>query len=1029
MPLTRSVSDYKESVKAASVGANIDLSAAPNTLDGISLSANDRVLVKDNTPSSLNGIYRVTTLGTGSNGSWTRASDFNDYRQVTSGVLTFVEQGNINGNVFYYIAGGIANVQIGTTSINFSNLYSFIDSTNTLQGVTTYGNSTTNIISISNTTAATNTTTGALIVSGGAGIGGNLFVGGNLSIFGNTTFINAQTITTTDTIAAPALNAGTIGNSGATFTGATSTLTGASQAASFTTSSGGQLIGYHTGAIGANAANTGAFTTLSASGVTTLNNYTNIYIATGSTNNTSAVTIVGNIFGQGGAGYLDIFKFQNTFAGGTNPNKYLRLDSAGTIQIINSAYNNNIFNLTDAGDLTVAGKLTMSTGVFYSNGTPYSSGGGGGGTPGGSNTMVQFNNSGSFAGATFLQYNVTSGNLVSNSSTASTSQTTGAIVVGGGIGVGGAVYADTFRSLNNGNGTNYYIGDDAVLGDINVANTTRLMGQQDATQGYIIFGNTNNTNYIGRSGSNPITATGAFNVTGTLTGVGQVIGYFNGAIGANTANSGAFTTVTTTGNLYGGGNIIAASGTTSTSTTTGALVISGSGGLGLGGNINASGYIVANGFYNESTTSPGLYIGNAGTAPFSPRVGFFNGNANANWQIDNFNGSFRWFTPGITRLTIDYFGNLSLPGAMTITNNSPATSTTTGALTISGGMGLGGNLYVGGNLSVGGNTTFINAQTITTTDTIAAPAISAGTIGNTGATFSGSTISLTSSATAASFTTSGGGQHIGYHTGAIGANGANTGAFTTLTATTITATGGVSGVAQSFNSNPASVDAGRIFAIYNTNYMPGASYGPADTRILDIGVTTGNIAYFRHSGSNGLQFYVGGNGTSFNNALLPTSNASINIGGTGSNYWSTVYAVSFVGTSTTARYADLAEMYHADDYYAPGTVMVFGGDLDVTISKFSHDTRIAGVVSTNPAYLMNDNFEQDDWLPIALTGRVPCFVRGPVNKGDILVSSDVNGVAQKLDKSKYEIGCVLGKSLDIINDNSIKKIEIAVGRF
>ena len=160
MPLTRSVSDYKESVKAASVGANIDLSAAPNTLDGISLSANDRVLVKDNTPSSLNGIYRVTTLGTGSNGSWTRASDFNDYRQVTSGVLTFVEQGNINGNVFYYIAGGIANVQIGTTSINFSNLYSFIDSTNTLQGVTTYGNSTTNIISISNTTAATNTTTG-----------------------------------------------------------------------------------------------------------------------------------------------------------------------------------------------------------------------------------------------------------------------------------------------------------------------------------------------------------------------------------------------------------------------------------------------------------------------------------------------------------------------------------------------------------------------------------------------------------------------------------------------------------------------------------------------------------------------------------------------------------------------------------------------------------------------------------------------------------------------------------------------------
>jgi hypothetical protein len=226
MALTRTVSDYKDSVKAATIGANINLAAAPNTLDGVSLVLSDRVLVKNQTPSSLNGIYRVTTLGTGSNGSWTRAADFNDYRQISSGALTFVEQGTTNGNIFYYIPGGEPNVQIGTTAITFANLFSSFGSstsTATLQTVTNYGNSTTNIITISNTTPATNTTTGALVVSGGMGIGGNLYVGGNLSIAGNTTFINTQTITTTDTIAAPIISANVVGNVGSSHYGTIAT--------------------------------------------------------------------------------------------------------------------------------------------------------------------------------------------------------------------------------------------------------------------------------------------------------------------------------------------------------------------------------------------------------------------------------------------------------------------------------------------------------------------------------------------------------------------------------------------------------------------------------------------------------------------------------------------------------------------------------------------------------------------------------------------------------------------------------------
>jgi hypothetical protein len=1003
MALTRTVTDYKDSVKAATIGANINLAAAPNTLDGVSLVLSDRVLVKDQTPSSLNGIYRVTTLGTGSNGSWTRAADFNDYRQISSGALTFVEQGTTNGNIFYYIPGGEPNVQIGTTAITFANLFSSFGSstsTATLQTVTNYGNSTTNIITISNTTPATSTTSGALVVSGGMGIGGNLFIGGNLSIAGNTTFINTTVITTSDTIAAPAINAGTIGNtgaalvgtistnaqpyvtsvgtltnlttsgvitaqsanvyaanligntaiygaafyfangtpftsssygntqvaaylptytgnigsgnistgavyinsavgnynvlnisgaalaaygtpqtwkfftnntalggspsfivfpdsstqttaypgtsttlslsgtisastinagtignsgatltgtlstaaqtnitsvgtltslnstgtiaaptviaatignagavlygtlnsqsasqtnitsvgqltslnvtgttttnqlqaglignasttllqgtlitaaqgnitsvgtltsltsigtiaanqvqagvlgnsgalitgtlttaaqanitsvgtlgsltvsgttnlqgttngatinattvqggtignSGATFTGATQTLTSTSQAASFTTSGGGQLTGYLTGAIGANSANSGAFTTLTASGNTTLNNYANIYIATGSISQTSALTVVGNVYGQGGIGYLDFLKLQNTYSAATNPNKFLRLDNAGTIQIINSAYTNNIFNLTDAGDLTVPGKLIMSTGVFWSNGAAYSSGGGGGSTsPGGANTYVQFNDGGSFGGATYIQYNKTSGNLVISSTTASTSQTTGALVVSGGVGIAG----------------NLYIG-----GNLSIAGNTTFINTQTITTTDTIAAPIISANVVGNVGSSHY-GTIATNAQPFITSVGTLTGLISSAnITAQTANVyaayvvansgiqgtlitnsqtnitsvGTLTSLTTSGNITAqtaniyAGNIISntalitTSTTASNSTTTGALLVSGGAGVGanvyVGGNIytqQRTGYTysgnntsVAYTYYNATTNS------------------------------------------------------------------------------------------------------------------------------------------------------------------------------------------------------------------------------------------------------------------------------------------------------------------------------------------------------------------------------------------------------------------------------------------
>jgi hypothetical protein len=109
-------------------------------------------------------------------------------------------------------------------------------------------------------------------------------------------------------------------------------------------------------------------------------------------------------------------------------------------------------------------------------------------------------------------------------------------------------------------------------------------------------------------------------------------------------------------------------------------------------------------------------------------------------------------------------------------------------------------------------------------------------------------------------------------------------------------------------------------------------------------------------------------------------------------------------------------------------VVIFGGVNEITVSNQDHDSAVAGVVSTNPSYLMNAG-QSGEWvLPVALTGRVPCRVQGPVKKGTVLVTGVVPGTAIAIDKAKFEPGCVVGKSLEIIDSADIVTIEVAVGR-
>lgn len=114
-------------------------------------------------------------------------------------------------------------------------------------------------------------------------------------------------------------------------------------------------------------------------------------------------------------------------------------------------------------------------------------------------------------------------------------------------------------------------------------------------------------------------------------------------------------------------------------------------------------------------------------------------------------------------------------------------------------------------------------------------------------------------------------------------------------------------------------------------------------------------------------------------------------------------------TATSARYADLAEKYTADADYAPGTVLIFGGEQEVTASTADAQRQVVGVVSTNPAYVMNTDLEHNFVATVALTGRTPVKVIGPVSKGDFMVSA-ANGYARA--SADPKLGTVIGKAIE-----------------
>ena len=233
-------------------------------------------------------------------------------------------------------------------------------------------------------------------------------------------------------------------------------------------------------------------------------------------------------------------------------------------------------------------------------------------------------------------------------------------------------------------------------------------------------------------------------------------------------------------------------------------------------------------------------------------------------------------------------------------------------------------------------------------------------------------------------------------------------------------TGTISGPGSGLSSLAGANVTGTVAnATYATSAGSATTAGTVTTAAQPNITSVGTLTSLSVSGNiTGGNLSVGIGTINVGNIVNTNANGVGNIG-SATTYFNRVFA-----TATTALYADLAEKFLADQPYEPGTVLVFGGDKEVTISVTDSDHRVAGVVSSEPSYLMNSGLTGDYAVELALQGRVPCKVFGPVAKGDLLVSA-ANGHAQAVKSASA--GTIIGKSLQNF-DGTTGVIEIVVGR-
>jgi hypothetical protein len=467
------------------------------------------------------------------------------------------------------------------------------------------------------------------------------------------------------------------------------------------------------------------------------------------------------------------------------------------------------------------------------------------------------------------------------------------------------------------------------------------------------------------------------------------------------------------------GQLLLSNTTAATSNVTGALQVRG--GAGVQGNL----FVQSNVFVGNAANVGNLTVrGNViGSMYFSGSDTIFIGGSPVQTAAQSFNG-----------------GTIALPTLFADTTS--AVSALSGAVQIRGGLGVAGNVWVGNLQSnIGGNVRaniqgniFTPAQPfITSLGTLTSLNVNgqanvndvspnSNLVYSLGTADSDRFVKLWVFDIDMSGTLSGGAVNStgGTHTGNLFINTATAAALRSTTA-----------VAEVFETGPTTIriGGGGVTQFRNNTQATSSTTGAVQvtggmsisTGSLYIGGSGGNslvaVGTVRATNNNGNSIVATGNVAVSGNILPFDANATYNLGST-TNWWNTFY-----GVSTQAQYADLAENYVADQNYSPGTVVVFGGSVEITTTDTFADTRVAGVISHNPGYLMN---AANPGLPVALRGRVPVKLIGTVSKGDLLVTSAQAGYAQSIGQNDSYGHAVFAKSLVTDGRNGSKIIEAVI---
>lgn len=229
---------------------------------------------------------------------------------------------------------------------------------------------------------------------------------------------------------------------------------------------------------------------------------------------------------------------------------------------------------------------------------------------------------------------------------------------------------------------------------------------------------------------------------------------------------------------------------------------------------------------------------------------------------------------------------------------------------------------------------------------------------------------------------------------------------TTLTLSAPLANGSVMNVIKMATNTAASVvtDADTLNAQPGSYYLDYTNFVNTPTIPTNVSSFTNDSGYITNADLP-TNHMVNDASNTVAGSISPSVDATHDLG-TATEQWNTIY-----GNTVEATYADLAERYASDAPYEPGTVLVLGGEAEVTTTTMLASTKVVGIVSTDPALKMNSAAGNSDTHPyIALKGRVPCKVIGEINRGDLLVTSDKAGYAKR-SLGVPMIGTVIGKAI------------------